>query len=262
MKNQRYIFLTSRRQQLLHDLTALKLDYVCKATVAEHRVFTDMLYCQTTFFHALPWHLTVPQPEVPDQQKTLWRQLLSRVEPLFLQYTAEGNAKAFAREAATFVFPLVVEAELRHRLTSTEQWFGCFRYDFQEKTKGVNLHFRNAYVPESPFADMSRLFASLKELIADIEARGLVPQTVGCGSWINNLAPFKALFPPSYTASLQPTSPEDKMGDGWWGQFISRKETLHKPRADLLRNELRFEFPRLRGDCSFAEFTACIMGKE
>ena len=258
MKNPRHILLTSRRQRLLYDLTALKLDYVCKATVTEHRNFAEMLYRQTTFYGALHWHLTVPQPEIPAQQKTLWLQFLGQVEPIFNQRATQGNTQAFTKEAATLVFPLVVAAEVRQCLTSTEQWFGCFRYDFQEKNNGVNLHFRNACVPASPFADMSRLFASLKELVADIEARGLAPQTMGCGSWINNLVPFQALFPPSYAAALNPTSPEDKMGDGWWGQFVSRKETLHKPRADLLRNELRFEFPRLRGDCPFAEFKAYI----
>ncbi len=57
-----------------------------------------------------------------------------------------------------------------------------------------------------------------------------------------------------FAASLTPTDPDNKCGNGWWGQFIGRTGHLKESMAEKLRKERKFTFVRSHGECSFAAF--------
>jgi hypothetical protein len=130
--------------------------------------------------------------------------------------------------------------------------FGIWRYDAHEDY--VALHIHNVYMPESPFAHTPQLFAWLGRIINEIDARGLKIARIGVDSWINWLPAFQALFPPAFTASLTPTTPDNKAGNGWWGQFISRTGHLHAARAERLKQTRQFDYVRTHAECSYPAF--------
>lgn len=262
MTEKRRIFPSRREQKLLYDLTALKLWYAFDLAAAGRLDFEAALLSQTTFYGQLPWFLAPPAKDTPPEKQPLWRGLVERLLPIQAAHAADRRPGAFCREAAEIVFPLALTADVRHRMTNREEWFGCFRYDYVPETRLLRLHFKNAYVPDSPFADPARLFRTLAEMVRALESRGAAPETVTCGSWIHHLRPFQALFPASYLASLAPTSPDSKTGDGWWGQFTSRHGSLHLRRARILKREGRFEFDRLSGRCPYRDYREHIMAHQ
>lgn len=128
-------------------------------------------------------------------------------------------------------------------------WFGCFRAQAEDEG-AASLHIYNACAPESPFDDMPALFDDLRTCLAYLLTQHPDTKRIGCGSWINNLAPFQALFPAEYIDSLTPTDPDGKSGLGWWGQFLTRTGTLNEKRAAELRATGRFHYARLHGSCA------------
>jgi hypothetical protein len=113
-------------------------------------------------------------------------------------------------------------------------------------------------MPDSPFRHPSELVEGLQGIIDDISARSLDIRSLSCESWINYLAPFQALFPKSYIDSLTPTTPDNKGGNGWWGQYIDKTGRLNEKRAQTLRDTRQFDFPRARGECPYSDFVAHI----
>ena len=150
--------------------------------------------------------------------------------------------------------PAVISYAAYRRMTDTDRWFGCFRWLYDRHRKYIALHFRNAYTPRSPFEDSDRLFRSLRRVIRDIDTENLPVTTVGCDSWLDALSSFQQLFPASFARSLEETPGEVKTGNGWWGQFVTHRGTLNARRAEILRKKLRFELPRMHGECPFLEF--------
>ncbi|GEM_PF-2828534 len=148
--------------------------------------------------------------------------------------------------------PMVKYLAQQRKEWEEDRPFGLWRYD--ARNDYIALHIHNVYMPESPFAHMPQLFASLGQIIDDIDSRGLKIARIGVDSWINSMLPFQRLFPAEFATSLAPTTRDAKGGNGWWGQFISRTGHLHEPRAQRLRQMRRFDYVRTHGECSFARF--------
>ena len=134
------------------------------------------------------------------------------------------------------------------------KYFGCFRYDYANDGC-VHLHFHNLEAPNSPLADLSKRRRDLIQIIQEIEAKELRPISVHFDSWMNNLSTILELFPESFTRSLA-ASEEFPKGYGWWGQFVTRDNRVHKRRAELMKETGRFEYPRLTGNCPWNDFKA------
>lgn len=161
------------------------------------------------------------------------------------------------------VYGELVAQPLEHYLAcERREWeedrpFGIWRYDAHEDY--VALHIHNVYMPDSPFAHGPEVFAGLRKIIHDIERRGLKPMRIGVDSWINALPAFQAFFPAAFAASLVPSDPDNKAGNGWWGQFISRTGQLNPRRAEHLRRTRQFEYVRTHGECPFEAFRKHVL---
>ena len=185
-------------------------------------------------------------------------------EPAWLAFTARleqilkcGEAAPLATATQQVYDELVAAPMVKHLAHERTEWeedrpFGIWRYDAHEDY--VALHIHNVYMPESPFAHMPQLFAWLQMIIDQIDSRGLSIARIGVDSWINWLPAFQALFPAEFAASLTPTTPDNKAGNGWWGQFINRTGHLNETRAQRLRQTRQFDYVRTHGECSFAVF--------
>jgi hypothetical protein len=254
----RKIFVSTKEQKLLYDLTCLQLWYVFYLSSSGTKTFEEAIFSQTPFDNFLPWYREKQVRDTLPEQRTMWIEFVERVKSIYNNYPSE---KKFIAESIRFVFPLVLESEIYQRLNIEERWFGCFRYGYNKDRKYLALHFKNAYEPEYPFSQKERLFLSLMDLVVDVDKNNYEVEEIGCGSWINNLPAFQELFPKSYIDSLHPTSPDDKRGNGWWGQFISHRGVLHRKRASILKEKKIFEYSRLHGQCDFSEFRKHILKK-
>jgi len=141
-----------------------------------------------------------------------------------------------------------------------QNWFGCFRYHYDDATKQADFHFYNADEPDSPFEDMEKRRDDLLRIIKDIDSKKIKPESVRFDSWMNNLKPIVDLFPESLKKSLKPTE-EFPKGYGWWGQFITKDGGIHPRRAELMKQEGRFEYKRLMGSCPWEDFRRKVEGK-
>ena len=111
--------------------------------------------------------------------------------------------------------------------------------------KHVELHFWNARMPQSPFAEPLRLAADLRQLLADVEKRHPAVGSVWCNTWLNSHEVFGRLFPECWHANAQVMTLENSGGlllarrrlntDNWWGQFRSRTGGFNRVLGERFR---------------------------
>ncbi|MCD6364797.1 MAG: hypothetical protein J7M14_02875 [Planctomycetes bacterium] len=183
-------------------------------------------------------------------------------EPEWLEFTCvlEGVERKYhgrLDEIVDVVYGIVLDRLNESLARQYEQWeapryYGVFGW--QVRDDYIAMHFHNVHRPDSPFERPAVLLQCLGIIIDEIAEKGYDIKRIGMDSWVNNLKGFQAVFPPSYAASLTPTNPDVKGGDGWWGQFVTRTGEFNHRRARILRETRRFEFARLHGECPYEEF--------
>jgi len=114
--------------------------------------------------------------------------------------------------------------------------YGCWEYDVpSNKIHTIDLHFRNAYRPDSPFGEhWEDLIATLQRLIEDAVVAHPAIKTIQCDSWLNQFEPFAALFPPLWRTSFVPVF-DYPWSNGWWGQYMDERGAFHEKRAQQFR---------------------------
>ena len=196
-----------------------------------------------------------------DLDEMPWRQTLANCWQALMQFNAAGDREkfvAFLRErfGARWMsaYPVFEAQQLDHKI-----YFGCFRYDYDAATNGIHLHFQNRCEPASPFESPADRQEDLRRIVRDLAEKNLKPVRVGFETWMNNLPPVAALFPESYAKSLVKAD-EFPKGYGWWGQFITKDGALNRRRAELMKQEGRFEYARLNGHCPWDDFQKKVLG--
>ena len=183
-----------------------------------------------------------------------WAARIGVLQALFARYPGPADGEAFETRALDALIELLDAGWKAYERGDAERpWFGCFRGEVDPATRCHSLHVRNAVRPRSPFEDLAGRQAELRALCREVERSGEPPQAVRCASWLNALPAFQSLFPKAYVESLKPEGPFPT-GLGWWGQLIGRDGTLHRRRAEALRQTGQFEYPRLAGQCPFRSF--------
>lgn len=224
----------------------------CIPTPPPGRTLVEFAAAAWTPFHSRYFR----NPSVPGHHREpAWLAFAAALEKV-LQHDPQRDLANLAEHVYRSLVEGHVEKDL---LTQRRSWvdpcpFGAFSYEPQEAQGYVALHFYNVYMPQSPFAQPGRLLGSLRDIVADIDARGLAIARIGVDSWVNLLRPFQALFPSQYVDSITPTDPDNKGGWGWWGQFIMRTGEFNEERAERLRQTRKFDFIRTHAECDFAAF--------
>lgn len=209
--------------------------------LARHWTMLSMVFQNATH---TPTHLDNPA----------WAARIGVLQALFARYPGPSDGEAFETRALDALIELLDAGWKAYERSDAERpWFGCFRGEVDPATRCLSLHVRNAVRPRSPFEDPAGRQAELRAICLEAERSGEPPREVRCASWLNSLPAFQALFPQAYAESLKPEGPFPA-GLGWWGQLIGRDGTLHRRRAEALRQTGHFEYPRLAGLCPFRVF--------
>lgn len=95
----------------------------------------------------------------------------------------------------------------------------------------LTVHARNCYRPESPFDHADRLRTSLLSVLDEAGERRPDVEWIQCGSWLNSLPSFAALFPPIWREAAR--------------RDVDRRGALHERMATQFRRTGQFPFAHL-----------------
>lgn len=153
-----------------------------------------------------------------DTSKPEWRSFIDRVE----------NGESVAE--------VVLELnKLKHSPEIHKLYFGCFRFDYDDKDKSVTLHFQNndetGLGPLSSARIGNRL-GDLKAMFRHIAKEHPEAKVVKGGSWLYNYQSYRRLFPSKYTENMRVEEVPFPRSMGIWGQFLDSKGGLNQERVE------------------------------
>jgi len=123
-------------------------------------------------------------------------------------------------------------------------------YGSDDTTEYLTLHFRNAFMPDSPFEHINALRDGLRRIVEHTQQHRPDITHVQCDTWLNGVRHFASLFPAEWAANLKPGEPGPHMG--WWGQFMDRAGHIDTRRAEQFLTTGEFPHPHQRGGCTVA----------
>ncbi|MEK7105658.1 MAG: hypothetical protein AAB865_03175 [Patescibacteria group bacterium] len=127
----------------------------------------------------------------------------------------------------------------RGKTTNPEnQQFGCFRFDYEEETRNVKIHFgNNDPSPHGPLSkeQMDERIKELTAMFGYIKEHCKDAKTVEGNSWLYNRKEYRRLFPDSYTKIMEPDLTNFRSGS-LWGQFVKSEGGIDtKAKAEMLQ---------------------------
>ena len=180
--------------------------------------------------------------EIPE-----WNALLERVESVFDTHITDDNTTELEQKSFEILWPIIeprVKEQKPGRPTLQDRPYEAWTRDYWKDT--VNIHIANAYAPESPLSEKRTEFAAA--LIRLLEAtQSTRPETehVGCGSWLNSVPTFSALFPQAWMDSAD-AEHNVRYTLGHWGQFETRHGDFHAKNGARFRETGEFPYTSLR----------------
>ncbi len=193
-------------------------------------IFRVNVYRNTDFFdgeHHPAWG-----HEDPD-----WHAYLKGLKGIFDRCAG----RALEEEGLAYLWPRVKKEG--RRPSKKGRPYECWTYDDRENY--IDIHIANVYQPKSPLSEMRGEFArTLRQLLRDTQQRRPEVEAVRCGSWLNSVPTFQALFPKSWHESAK-VSPRSGWGMGHWGQFMDRTGRFHVKNGARLRATGAFPYPCL-----------------
>lgn len=188
-------------------------------------------------------------PPIPE-----WDELKARLEAILARHSQDEDTGALEEACLSILWPLV-EPTLKDAYSRSREFsagpFGCWRFGYKEPERTIDLHFANAFVPESPFAPQHRrqVVHDLRSLLDEAVRDHPNAQSVQCFSWLNRLPPFLAIFPPNWA----PTFDEWEYSSGTaghWGQYMDRRGAFHQANAANLKRTGHHPYACGRCHCS------------
>jgi hypothetical protein len=134
--------------------------------------------------------------------------------------------------------------------------FHCWWYTIHDDAATVALHLVNAYQPESPFAHLEHFITTMLQAVEHAVAIYPTVKLVICGSWLNGLRKFQALWPESFRKSQKILNESGGFGPGAWGQYMNNSGNFHEEKAAILRRTGKHPFPLTEGGSPVDEVIA------
>ena len=235
----------SIRANYVKEFTKLSLWYVHKRLCESDNDFEDIINTRVNIYRNTLLYDWKRHPSVEDVGPE-WRAILAQLKEIFNRYRNNKSTEQLEEECLSLLCP-----HLRKHSSSSSREnrpYECWSYDYRGNR--VNLHIYNVYQPKSPLSEMYIPFAaSLIQLLRDTQRERSDIEIVHCGSWLNSMPPFQALFPEQWKRNGRLVS-EVRYTMGYWGQFTDRHGDFHARNGVLLRETGEFPFPNLSCECS------------
>ncbi|NKB68312.1 MAG: hypothetical protein GKR89_14720 [Candidatus Latescibacteria bacterium] len=184
-----------------------------------------------------------------------WDRLKEELAVLIQGVGAGEETGALEEDCWALLWPFVEPTldQTRDKLTvSQERPYRCWSYEWnQQPSRSIGLHFSNAFQSDSPFGQRrDELIDDLRRLLEDAGRKHPQVERVTCGSWLNQFAPFNALFPASWEESFVPVY-DYWATYGWWGQYMTHQGRFHRRNGNLFRRHRRHPFVAGVSSCSW-----------
>lgn len=183
-----------------------------------------------------------------------WTEIHEQLRAIFNRHQNTTSTSQLEDEGLNLLWPYL-EARLLQGGDPPPLWkdrpYRCWRFD--AKTDRIHIHIFNLYQPSSPLSEMRIPFAAaLIRLLHDAQAQNPQAETVCCGSWLNSVPTFQALFPKSWIQSVTPRG-DVRYTMGTWGQFTDRRGDFHTRNGTQFRKTGAFPYPSLACQCPIGE---------
>ena len=176
-----------------------------------------------------------------------WMAIKARIVGLIDTHDDADTSAALEETCMEILLPLVTPHFREHPTFPTKP-FHCFWYDMHQGDTLVAVHFINADVPESPFADISALASDLRRCIADAVEKYPNTHAVECGTWMNDSPQFLQLWPDLYHTNRENVQGTGGFGPGVWGQYMAADGGFSEREA-LLRTTGKHPHPLSINQC-------------
>ena len=187
-----------------------------------------------------------------------WDDLKAQLADRILAHAEAADTDALEEECWAILQPLVepmLHKDYERALQSGQGPYRCWSFDIREQEPNtINLHVNNAYQPASPFSAeyKPQLIECLLRLLHDAQAAHPNATRLRCGSWLNQLPPFLALFPPSWKTSFV-KSDYSSGTFGHWGQYMDHRGAFHRQNGAALRRTYLHPYASGSCQCDIAE---------
>lgn len=153
-----------------------------------------------------------------NKDEAVWKKFLEEL------YASEDRAET------AYIFQAVQDIE-----KITEEFFGCFRYEYREDMKDIRLHFsthgKSGMLKKENVAERMK---ELKMLFADVTERYPTAKTVSGISWLFSIDACRRLFPQEFLESAQTIDWYRSMAV--WGQFIDSSKNSKTDLGEKFRH--------------------------
>ena len=242
--------------ELINALSKLQLHFLWNwlKTHPEEK-FEDALYnrvdlCRKT--DPKPKHYDVA--DMDNSTRPEWIRVKHELKSLYSRAENDDNADSFENKGFYIIQEVLArfaDASYGKHGKLDDYQCGSLKFDPpKENTKTVNFHIGNAVAPKSIFADRNYLAQCLMELMEKSEAE-YEANTINTNTWLNSLPKWLEYFPNEWTANSGTENKDIGWHFGFWGQFVSAKETFNYKYARILRKTGKMPFYPRNSYCSF-----------
>jgi len=228
-------------RQYLHDIVKLKLHFL-HGWLRSHpeEPFVDGLRNRVDIYRKTAVNQGgLNPPNIPWEDPT-W--LAMEKEAAAIYATCPTDADAFENQAFAVFQPSLdarCERDYHDRSTRNGYQCGCLRHN-PEAVDGngrrtLTFHIANFLSPESFFDYPGYVRDSFRRLL-DIAEKDFHADHIGTGTWLNSLPKWLAYFPQEWLDNMGPQNRDVKWHYGFWGQFLTARQTLNYKYAQILRS--------------------------
>jgi hypothetical protein len=242
--------------ELINELTKLQLHFLWR-WLRKHpeEDFDSALYNRIDLCRK-----TDPNPkhyDVADMDATRpeWIRIKNELKSLYSKTEHNENADIFEREGFDIVKNTLAgfaDASYGKHGKFDDYQCGSLKYDppCEDKPKTVAFHIGNAVAPKSIFTD-SYYLQNCFRCLMDKAENEYGANSISTTTWLNSLPKWLEYFPEEWHRNLGEENRDVKWHFGFWGQFISKKETFNKKYAAILRETGELPFYPRNSHCSF-----------
>ncbi|MDA0710532.1 MAG: hypothetical protein O3B73_10040, partial [bacterium] len=219
----------------------LSMWYVAHLMRTEKAVFQEAINSRVNVYRNTDFYEGGNKLPARGHVDPAWDDFLVGLKTIYDRYPSPEESEGLESEGLAYLWPRVRKGY--HLPSSKGRPYACWTYDDGEDH--IAIHIANVYQPESPLSEKYISFAAtLLKLLRDTRQRRPEVVTLRCGSWMNSIKPFQAMFPQSWHDSAR-VSPKSGFGMGHWGQFMDRIGRFHERNGRFLRETGDFPFPSL-----------------
>jgi hypothetical protein len=190
---------------------------------------------------------TVKQNEIPG-----WIQLRERLLEQLAVFNAESDVPNRINACEQLLQPFLA-ARFIDQYRFPRRKFQCWWWTIHDDNTHLALHLVNAYQPDSPFQHLRHFATTMLQAIEDGRKQYPWVSVISCGSWLNQNAKFRALWPESFNKNQKILNETGGFGPGAWGQYMTTDGGFNVGKASQLLRTGKHPFPLTEGRTTINE---------